>query len=732
MRFEGMFDKEAQRVLTLSARRAGLLGKRRIGTEHLLLGLTAYPRSEAGKLLAKAGVGRWNSWYHTVRLTGQGMPLCRPKQTSAHLDTVLDQAAVCAGQTEVRTEHLLRALIACRNCTARLVLEQMKADLPALERQTGTASAQQPSVRRAMGRMSAAAVLDRYATDLTELARCGKLDPVIGREEELFRLMTILQRRTKNNPVLLGDPGVGKTAVAEALALAIANGTVPKELQNARIVSIDMASLISGTKYRGEFEERLRAVVRELSASRNIIAFIDEVHTLVGAGSAEGAIDASNLLKPALARGEIRLIGTTTLEEYHKTIEKDAALERRFQRIDVPEPTEQRAVEILLGLSARYAAHHQVSITPDACKEAVCISVRTRPERHLPDKAIDLLDETCAAVHMRGGTVVSAKEIAAAAQRFDGFTAAAEGEQAKRLLQLEQTLKQHVIGQEQAIARICKAVRRGSAGLRDTARPVASLLLTGPTGVGKTSVCVELAEQLFGRDGLIRIDLSEYQQPHDVARLIGAPPGYKGYGEGGQLTERIRRRPRSLVLFDEVEKAHPDILRLLLRLLEDGRLTDGEGRSADFCHAVIIMTSNLGSGSSSRPVGFGGDAREKLQETVRQTLQPELAGRLDAVIPFCVLRQEDCIHIAERELQKLARRCTARGTNLQWDAAVTRHLGIADAKRGARAVRDAVAEQVTDPLASMMLAGEAGAEVHVMLQQDMVVLKSADPMLSGI
>lgn len=731
MRFEGMFDIEAQRALTLSVRRAGLLGKRIIGTEHLLLGLTACRRSDTGKLLAKAGVGQWNSLYHTVRLTGQGMPLRRPRQTSAHLNAVLEQAAVCAGQREVGTEHLLCALIACRKCTARLVLEQMKADLPALERQTGTASTQQPAVRRALGRMSSTAVLDRYATDLTELARIGRLDPVIGREEELFRLMTILQRRTKNNPVLLGDPGVGKTAVAEALALAIANGSVPKELQNARLVSIDMASLISGTKYRGEFEERLRSIVKELSASKNVIAFIDEVHTLVGAGSAEGAIDASNLLKPALARGEIRLIGTTTLEEYHKTIEKDAALERRFQRIDVPEPTEARAVEILLGLSARYAAHHKVSIAPEACTAAVRISVRTRPERHLPDKAIDLLDETCAAVHMRGGTVVSARDIAKTAQQFDGFTAAAEGEEAKRLLQLEQTLLQCVIGQESAIKRICKAVRRGSAGLRDTARPVASLLLTGPTGVGKTSVCVELAKQVFGRDGLIRIDLSEYQQPHDVARLIGAPPGYKGYGEGGQLTERIRRRPRSLVLLDEVEKAHPDILRLLLRMLEDGRLTDGEGRTADFCHAVIVMTSNLGSGSSGRTVGFGGDDGEKLQETVRHTLQPELAGRLDAVIPFSVLTKQDCVQIAQLELQKLAQRSAARGTVLQWDAAAVQHLGIADAKRGARAVRDAVAEQVTDPLAAMLLAGEAGTEVQITIHDDTIVLKSADPMLSG-
>ncbi len=735
MEFQGAFDREAQRVLEISARRAGFLGKETVGTEHLLVGLAARRNTAAGKMLARAGAGGWRSLYYTARVTGGGFPGHRPNRISKNLRDVLQKAAQSAGRGKAGGGHLLCALLGCRNCTARRVLERMDADIPALERQTGIATAQEPAGWRAVGRLSANSALERYATDLTELARCGKLDPVIGREKELFRLMTILQRRTKNNPVLLGDPGVGKTAVAEALAQAIACGNVPDELKGARLVSLDMASLISGTKYRGEFEERLKSIVKELSAAQNIIAFIDEVHTLVGAGSAEGAIDASNLLKPALARGEIRLIGTTTIEEYHKTIEKDAALERRFQRIDIPEPDEAGAEQILRGLAPRYEEHHHVHIYPDALHAAVQISVRIRPERHLPDKAIDLLDETCAAAHLEGKTMITGKEIARAAQRFGGFSAAAEGKEAYRLLRLEEELRQTVIGQEKAVAAICRAVRRGGAGLRDETRPVAALLLTGPTGVGKTSVCTALARTLFGRDGLIRIDLSEYQQPHDVSRLIGAPPGYKGYGEGGQLTEKIRRRPRSLVLFDEVEKAHPDVLRLMLRLLEDGRLTDAEGRSADFRHAVIVLTSNLGSGSSGRTVGFssGGEQQTRVKEEAQKILRPELAARLDDIIVFSPLTAADCAEIAGQELAQLAKRCLARGTRLTWDRKTEQLLGVVDRARGARAVRDAVAQKVTDPLAGLLLSGRAGCWVELKEENGQIALhvRENDAMLSG-
>ena len=737
MEFQGSFDAGARLALTISARRAGLLGKNTVGTEHLLLGLAARRSTPAGRLLAQAGVGSWRSLYYTARLTGSGFPVRHPERVSKNLHSVLRQAAQSAGRGQVGDGHLLCALLGCRDCTARRVMEKMDADIPALERQTGISIAQEPAGWRAVGRLASTSALDRYATDLTEMARSGRLDPVIGREDELFRLMTILQRRTKNNPVLLGDPGVGKTAVAEALALAIVNGDVPEELKGARLVSIDMASLISGTKYRGEFEERLKTIVRELSASRNIIAFIDEVHTLVGAGSAEGAIDASNLLKPALARGEIRLIGTTTVEEYHKTIEKDAALERRFQRIDVAEPDEDGAEKILRGLAPRYEQHHGVHITEDALCAAVRISVRTRPERHLPDKAIDLLDETCAAVHLEGGTQVTQREIARTAQRVDGFTDAAEGDDAKRLLRLEDELRRTVIGQDDAVRAICRAVRRGGAGLRDEARPVAALLLTGPTGVGKTSVCTALARTLFGRDGLIRIDLSEYQQPHDVSRLIGAPPGYKGYGEGGQLTEPIRRRPRSVVLFDEVEKAHPDVLRLLLRLLEDGRLTDAEGRSADFRHAVVGLTSNLGSGSRGRTVGFAADSADRqtghVREEAQRVLQPELAARLDDIIVFSALERADCAAIAARELSLLAKRCLACGTRLTWDETAEQTLGIVDRARGARAVRDEVARKVTDPLAGLLLSGKAGHWVEIQAADGDVLLsvRENSTMLSG-
>lgn len=736
MEFQGAFDREAQQVLEISARRAGFLGKETVGTEHLLVGLAARRNTTAGKMLAKAGVGSWRSLYYTARVTGSGFPGQKPDHITKNLHGVLQKAAQSAGRGKAGGGHLLCALLSCRDCMARQVLERMDADIPALERQTGIAAAQEPAGWRAVGRLAANSALERYATDLTEMARCGKLDPVIGREKELFRLMTILQRRTKNNPVLLGDPGVGKTAVAEALAQAIACGNVPDELKSARLVSLDMASLISGTKYRGEFEERLKSIVKELSAAHNIIAFIDEVHTLVGAGSAEGAIDASNLLKPALARGEIRLIGTTTIEEYHKTIEKDAALERRFQRIDVSEPDEAGAEKILLGLASRYEEHHHVHIYPDALHAAVQISIRISPERHLPDKAIDLLDETCAAAHLEGRSMITAKEIERTAHRFGRFSAVAEGNEAHRLLQLEEELCRIVIGQEAAVKAICRAVRRGGAGLRDEARPVAALLLTGPTGVGKTSVCTALAHTLFGRDGLIRIDLSEYQQPHDVSRLIGAPPGYKGYGEGGQLTEKIRRRPRSLVLFDEVEKAHPDVLRMMLRLLEDGRLTDGEGRSADFRHAVIVLTSNLGSGSSGRAVGFSSGEEQKqarVKEEAQKVLQPELAARLDDIIVFSPLTAADCAAIAGQELAQLAKRCLTHGTRLTWDEKTEQLLGVVDRARGARAVRDAVAQKVTDPLAGMLLSGRAGHWIQLRAEADEIVLhvQENDTMLSG-
>lgn len=735
MEFQGPFDKNARRALAASVHRAGMLGRETVGTEHLLLGLSAAAGGTASKLLADAGAGGWRSLYYTARLTGSRFPMRRPRCISPELRLVLHQAASAAGGGQADERHLLCALVRFRGCMAHRVLEHMRADIPALERQTGMSLTQELHARRASARPAATATLDRYATDLTELARAGRLDPVIGREKELFRLMTILQRRTKNNPVLLGDPGVGKTAVAEALAQAIADGRVPDELRHARLVSLDMASLISGTKYRGEFEERLKNIVRELSASKDVIAFIDEVHTLVGAGSAEGAIDASNLLKPALARGEIRLIGTTTSEEYHKTIEKDAALERRFQKIRVSEPDEQETEAILRGIAGKYEQHHQVRIAPDALRAAVTISVRTHPERHLPDKAIDLLDEACAAVHLEGGTQLRAQDIAHIARRFDGFRAAEEGEAANKLMQLEQELGQTVIGQQQAIAKICRAVRRGSAGLRDTARPVAALLLTGPTGVGKTSVSLALSRALFGREGLIRIDLSEYQQAHDVSRLIGAPPGYKGYGEGGQLTEKIRRHPRSVVLFDEVEKAHPDVLRLLLRLLEDGRLTDAEGKSADFRHAVILLTSNLGSGQQGRAVGFGAkDAKQQqAEEQARRILQPELAARLDDLIVFSDLTPRDCAAIAAQELHKLAQRCEARGTRLTWSAEAERRLGVVDGKRGARAVRDEVAKCVTDPLAGLLLTGQAGQCVAIQIQENSVQLLVSDgeTMLSG-
>jgi ATP-dependent Clp protease ATP-binding subunit ClpC len=717
-------DEQAERALRCAAKAAGQLGREQIGTEHLLLGLLRQRRSMSGRILASAGVTERQVERRLSERCGRHPVRTNPTELTAHMQSVMAQAQQKA-EGSVGTETLLRAMLECRGCMARLLMEELRADMVTLERLTGVKTLPERRTRM-MGARSGTSVLDKYAVDLTELARQGQLDPVIGREDEIFRMLTILTRRTKNNPVLLGDPGVGKTALAEALAQAIAEGSVPEELRHARILSIDMASLISGTKYRGEFEERLRNIVRELRANESVIAFVDEVHTLVGAGAAEGAIDASNLLKPALARGEIRLIGTTTAEEYHKTIEKDAALDRRFQRIDVREPDEETARRILEGLIPRYAAHHRVTIADGVAREAVRVSVRISPERFLPDKAIDLLDETCAAVHLQGRTTVLPQDIGQTAQRNKGFLEFSGGE-GTRMLQMEEQLSRSVIGQREAIARISRAVRRGAAGLRDVRRPKAALLLTGPTGVGKTSVCEALARFLFGRDGLIRIDLTEYQQPHDVSRLLGAPPGYKGYGEGGQLTEKIRRHPRTVVLFDEVEKAHPDALRILLRLLEDGCLTDSEGRRADFRHAVIVLTANLGAGiSSSHRVGFSQqDSRQaQTEEEVRRVLSTELAARLDDIVLFSDLQKEDCEAIAERELRVLAQRCEAQGVMLGWEPAAVRMLGVADRARGARAVRDAVARQVTDPLAGLLLAEEEPELVEVLAEEGKIRLRS--------
>ena len=721
-KYEG-FDEPAGRAMRCAKKAAGQMGREQIGTEYLLLGLLRQRRSMSGRILASAGVTERLLERRLTEHYGRRNAHTDPTEMTAHLRQVVEQARKTA-EGCVGTEALLGAILECRGCMARQMMEEIRADMVTLERLTGVKTLPERKPRL-MSSRSGTAVLDKYAVDLTELARRGQLDPVIGRDDEVFRMLTILTRRTKNNPVLLGDPGVGKTAIAEALAQAIADGNVPEELKHARILSIDMASLISGTKYRGEFEERLRSIVRELSANESVIAFVDEVHTLVGAGAAEGAIDASNLLKPALARGEIRLIGTTTVEEYHKTIEKDAALDRRFQRIDVREPDEETALRILEGIAPRYETHHRVSLCPGVTQEAVRLSMRISPERFLPDKAIDLLDETCAAVHLQGRREVVPTDVAAAAQRSKGYHELSKGDGA-RMLQMEAVLAQTVVGQREAVTRISRAIRRGAAGLRDSGRPQASLLLTGPTGVGKTSVCGALAEFLFGRDSLIRIDLTEYQQPHDVSRLIGAPPGYKGYGEGGQLTEKIRRRPRSVVLFDEVEKAHPDVLRILLRLLEDGCLTDSEGRKADFRHAVIVLTSNLGAGiSSSRRVGFSqtDSRREQTEEEVRRVLSAELAARLDDIIPFRELTKEDCALIAERELQVLAKRCEAQGVMLGWEPAAVRVLGVADRTRGARAVRDAVARSVTDPLAGILLTSRDAELVEVLVEDSAVRLR---------
>ncbi len=820
MNFYDSFTKGAQRVLVIAQEEARRMGHNYVGTEHILLG-TVKEESSVSSLLEKLGVTYERVCDEIEELVGMGdfkfsEAFGYTPRTKRVLEMSREEAAKLQ-QNYVGVEHILLALLLEREGVANRILRDigvdtqqlyqrmMAATTEALKRrgqQPGDASQEGSSSGSAnpSAKQESAPTLMQYGRDLTAAARAGELDPVIGRSEEIERIIQILSRRTKNNPVLIGEPGVGKSAVAEGLAQKIAEGNVPELLRGKRIVSLDLAGMLAGAKYRGEFEERMKNVMDELKRDRSIILFIDELHTLIGAGAAEGAIDAANILKPALARGEIQCIGATTIDEYRKHIEKDAALERRFQPVQVGEPSKEEAVAILKGLRDRYEAHHKVRITDEAIEAAVQLSDRYITDRYLPDKAIDLIDEAASRVRIRSYTTPpdmkeleakiqqlnKEKEEAIAHQNFERAAQIRDEERAiradmeaqrkawedrrstaqrqvgaeevaqivaswthipvtqltqdesDRLLHLEETLHQRVVGQDEAVSAVSRAIRRARAGLKDVHRPIGSFLFLGPTGVGKTELCKALAEAMFGDESaLVRIDMSEYMEKFSVSRMIGSPPGYVGHDEGGQLTEAVRRKPYSVVLFDEIEKAHPDVFNILLQVLEDGRLTDSTGRTVDFRNTICVMTSNVGAADvekNSRALGFSSTGKgemsarsyermkESMLEELKRTFRPEFLNRVDELIVFHPLDEENILRIAGLMLGSVAQRLKERGIALSWDDNVLQYLAKEgfDPTYGARPLRRAIQRMVEDDLSEEILSGriKLGDTVRMGLAED--------------
>ena len=784
----GRFTERAQRVMVLSQEEARRLGHSVVGTEHILLGLLAEGEDVAARTLLSLGISIDQVRGEVERIIGRGE---RPTEgridftprSKRVLELAFDEARRL-GHTYIGTEHLLLGLIREGEGVAAQVLHNLGADLDKVRAQVTSQLGGGGQAKVQKGRTGKTPTLDQYGRDLTAMAREGKLDPVIGREKEIQRVIQILSRRTKNNPVLIGEPGVGKTAIAEGLALKIVNNDVPETLSNKRVVSLDLGSLVAGSKFRGEFEERLKKVIEEIRSAGDVILFIDEMHTIIGAGAAEGAIDAANILKPALARGELQAIGATTLDEYQKYVERDAALERRFQPVMVDEPTVEETIEILKGLRDRYEAHHRVKIKDESIVAAARLADRYISDRFLPDKAIDLMDEAGSRVRLRGLTppaelkeleakieetivekeaaikneqfeqaaslrdleqklqaeleakrqewrkdqgrkeaVVTPEDIAEVVAHWTGIpvTDIAE-EDAVRLLNLEEILHERVVGQDEAISVISQAMRRAHAGLKDPKRPIGSFIFLGPTGVGKTELARALAEALFGdEDAVVRLDMSEYMERHAVSRLIGSPPGYVGYDEGGQLTEQVRRKPYSIVLFDEIEKAHPEVFNILLQVLEDGRLTDAKGRVVDFRNTVIVMTSNVGAEQIRRESGIGfrvvEDERsdylamkDKVTEQLKRTFRPEFLNRIDEIVVFHALNKVHISQIADIMLKELRKQLADMDIQLvitEQAKELLANRGF-DPDFGARPLRRAIQRYIENPLAEEILKGTFG------------------------
>ena len=780
------FTQKANEVLNLAIKAAENYGHNYIGSEHILYGLLKEGTGLGAAALNEKGITPEQVDELIREQIGSGKPTrLSPDDFTPRSKRIIElsfQIARGMSHSFVGTEHLLISLVKETDSYAVKFINELGVDenslLDELASSIGNGETdERHSSKQGKKGKSKTPTLDEFGKDLTELAKQGKIDPVIGREKEIQRVIQILSRRNKNNPCLIGEPGVGKTAIAEGLALKIVSDEVPELLRNKKIIALDLTSMVAGTKYRGDFEERIKKAMDEVRDAKEVILFIDEVHTIIGAGAAEGAVDAANILKPSLARGEIQVIGATTIDEYRKNIEKDAALERRFQPVSVGEPTEEEAIEILKGLRDRYEAHHKVKITDEAIESAVKMSSRYIADRYLPDKAIDCIDEAASVVRLNAQTLpqnlkdmeeeikrleqekqsaitsqdfesaakfrdkqnqlkellagekdkwknasshdvksVTTDEIAAVVSSWTGIPVSQlTKEESERLLNMEEILHKRIVGQDKAVKSIAKAIRRGRVGLKNPNRPIGSFIFLGPTGVGKTELCKTLAEAMFGdENAIIKLDMSEYMEKHTVSKLIGSPPGYVGFDEGGQLTEKIRRKPYSVVLFDEIEKAHPDVFNMLLQILEDGVLTDSQGRKVSFKNAIIIMTSNVGASKITeqrQALGFGGESDENksIEELVmgdlKKTFKPEFLNRLDEIIVFNQLEEDDIKEIAKRMLETLKKRVKDMDIELEFTDAAIDELAKEgfDKVYGARPLRRAIQSRIEDTLSELIL-----------------------------